>query len=105
MATTQQLPVSRVVNVTVSLAAASAALRNFGSCLILGAADVIDTEERLRSYASIDDVAADFGTSALEYQAAALFFILGCFLFVFGFVLPPPAKAAVAPFCLWAAPA
>lgn len=74
MATTQQLPVSRVVNVTVSLAAASAALRNFGSCLILGTADVIDTAERLRSYASIDDVAADFGTSALEYQAAALFF-------------------------------
>lgn len=68
-----QLPVSGVVNVSVSLTPLAAATRSFGSLLILGASDVIDTTERIRQYSSITDVANDFGTSAPEYKAAALY--------------------------------
>ena len=68
------LPVSGVVNVQVTMSPKAAALRNFGAMLILGSSDVIDTDERIRLYSSIDDVAADFGTSCDEYEAAAAFF-------------------------------
>lgn len=68
------LSVSQIVNVTVSLSPIAAQARNFGSLLILGSSGVINTDERLRQYSSIDEVATDFGTSAPEYAAAALFF-------------------------------
>jgi len=68
------LSVSDVVNVQVSLTPVAAAVRNFGSLLILGSSDIIDVTERRRLYSSIDAVAADFGTSAPEYLAANLFF-------------------------------
>lgn len=68
------LPISRVVNVTVNLGATAAATRNFGAMLVIGATNVIDATERIRSYSSISEVAADFGTSAPEYQAAVIFF-------------------------------
>jgi hypothetical protein len=43
--------------------------------LILGSSSgVIDTVERARSYIGIDEVAADFGTTAAEYLAAVLWF-------------------------------
>lgn len=70
----QGLSVSDVVNVQVVLSPVAAATRNFGSLLILGSSAVIDTNERLRQYSSLDGVAADFGSSAPEYLAAALFF-------------------------------
>ncbi|RHH06048.1 DUF3383 domain-containing protein [Sutterella sp. AM18-8-1] len=72
MATT--LPVSRVVNVAVEMSPTAAALRNFGSCLILGDSDIIDTDERIRLYSSISDIATDFGISSREYLAAQAFF-------------------------------
>lgn len=68
------LPISRVVNVTVNLGATAAATRNFGAMCVIGASNVIDATERIRAYSSIAEVAADFGTAAPEYAAAAVFF-------------------------------
>lgn len=39
----QGLPVSDIVNVTVSMAARAAQTRSFGALLIVGASDVIDS--------------------------------------------------------------
>ena len=74
MAIATTLPVSRVVNVAVEMSPTAAALRNFGSCLILGDSDIIDTDERIRLYSSISDIATDFGVSSREYLAAQAFF-------------------------------
>lgn len=68
------LPVNRIVNVKVQMSPLAAAFRNFGAMLIVGASDVIDVAERIRTYSSVTDVANDFGTSAPEYQAAVAFF-------------------------------
>lgn len=70
----QGLPVSRVVKTTITMAPRAASARNFGALLIVGDSAVIDHHERLRRYAAIDEVAADFGLNAPEYQAAALYF-------------------------------
>ena len=74
MAIATTLPVSRVVNVAVEMSPTAAALRNFGFCLILGDSDIIDTDERIRLYSSISDIATDFGISSREYLAAQAFF-------------------------------
>ncbi len=71
---TQALPITRLVNVQVNLAPAGAQMQNISTLLVLGSSDVIDTVERFRTYLSIADVAADFGTSAPEYLAALLWF-------------------------------
>ncbi len=68
------LPVNRIVDVTIQMSPLAAATRNFGAMLIVGASDVIDTQERVRAYSSVTDIANDFGTSAPEYQAAVAFF-------------------------------
>ncbi|WP_407733285.1 DUF3383 domain-containing protein [Pseudomonas citronellolis] len=68
------LAVSDVVNVQVVMSPKAAATRDFGALLILGSSSVIDTNERIRKYSTLDAVAADFGTSAPEYLAANLFF-------------------------------
>jgi hypothetical protein len=68
------LPISDIVNVTVTLSPPALAVRNFGSLLILGPSNVIDTTQRLRQYSTITQVATDFGTTAPEYYAANLFF-------------------------------
>ena len=68
------LSVNDVVSVSVSLAPTAAQQRNFGSLLILGDSLVIDNVSRMRSYSGLAGVASDFGTSAPEYLAAALFF-------------------------------
>jgi hypothetical protein len=49
-------------------------LRNFGAMCIAGSSDVIDTNERIRQYSTLDGVAQDFGSTAPEYLAADLFF-------------------------------
>ncbi|WP_221931089.1 DUF3383 family protein, partial [Telmatospirillum sp. J64-1] len=71
---TKALSVDRVVKVSINLAPLAAARRNFGALLLLGSSEVIDQGERIRAYAGIDAVAADFGLAAPEYQAAELFF-------------------------------
>lgn len=68
------LPVNRIVNVMIQMSPLAAATRNFGAMLIVGASDVIDTQERIRAYSSVTDIANDFGTSAPEYEAAVAFF-------------------------------
>jgi len=68
------LSLSDVTNVTVQMSPTAASERNFSSLLILGDSNVIDIAERLRLYASGDEVASDFGSSAPEYAAASLFF-------------------------------
>jgi len=68
------LNVNRVVNVTINLAPTAAPVRNFGALLILGSSDVIDTNERLRSYSDLDGGAEDFGTASPEYLAMDAFF-------------------------------
>lgn len=68
------LSVNDVVNVSVLLSPPAAQVRNFGTLLILGDSDVVDTTQRLRLYTSIGGVAGDFGVSTPEYQSAALFF-------------------------------
>lgn len=68
------LSVSRVSNVTVTLSAKAAQGRNFGSMLILGASTVIPISERIREYASADDIGTDFGIASEEYKAALIWF-------------------------------
>ena len=68
------LPVNRIVNVQIQMSPMAAAFRNFGAMLIVGSSDVIDVAERIRAYSSVTEVAADFGTSAPEYDAAVAFF-------------------------------
>lgn len=69
-----QLPISRIVNVSVSLTPAGAQAQSLSNLLLLGTSTVIDTVERFREYATLASVAADFGTSAQEYLAAAKWF-------------------------------
>lgn len=68
------LSVSRLIRTTVSLSPQAAQYANFGTFLILGASNVIDVTSRMRSYTGIDDVLADFGSTAPEYLSAQLFF-------------------------------
>lgn len=68
------LSVSGLVRVTVNLSPLAAAVRSFGTLLVCGDSNVINGLERMRTYLTIDGVAADFGTSAPEYFAAALYF-------------------------------
>lgn len=68
------LSVDDVTKVDISLQPIAVPTRNFGALGILGTSDVIDTNERMRQYSTLDQVAADFGTSAPEWLAADLFF-------------------------------
>ena len=77
------LPISRLINVSVNLSPQAASTQNLSNLMILGSTqitygstvtDVIDTVERYRTYYSIGDIAADFGTTSPEYLAAALWF-------------------------------
>ncbi|MBC8950251.1 DUF3383 domain-containing protein [Xenorhabdus sp. TS4] len=70
----QGLPISSIVNVKINTAPRAASARNFGSLLIVGTSDVINTHERLRYYTDIEGVGADFGMDTPEYQAAALYY-------------------------------
>lgn len=74
MALPQTLPISRLINVSVSLAAQAAQGQNLNALLILGTSTVIDVTTRIRSYTTIAQVATDFGTTAPEYLAAVLWF-------------------------------
>jgi Protein of unknown function (DUF3383) len=69
-----QLPISNLVNVQVLLSPLAIPPNGFGTLLIIGDSLVIDGSNRYRSYSTLAAVATDFGTSAPEYIAAALFF-------------------------------
>lgn len=68
------LPVSRLINVSVSFPTSSVQFLNLAAALIVGQSDVIDTKQRVRSYSSLTAVGADFGTTDPEYLAAETFF-------------------------------
>lgn len=70
----QGLPVSNVVNVDVIMSPRAAAGRNFGALLILGSSTTIPVSERIRLYASAEDIGNDFGIDSPEYQAATVYF-------------------------------
>lgn len=69
-----QLPVSRIVSVSVSLTPAGAQAQSLSNLLLMGTSSIIDTTERSRSYATLTEVATDFGTLAEEYLAASKWF-------------------------------
>ena len=68
------LDVGQIVSVNVFISPLAAANRSFGSLLIVGDSDVIDTHERIRRYDTIEAVGMDFGASAPEYRAAAMYY-------------------------------
>lgn len=70
----QGLSVSRVVDVQVIFAPVAAPLGRFDTLLIMGDSSVLDTGEGVHEYNTIEEVVGDFGTTAPEYYAAALFF-------------------------------
>ena len=70
--TTPSLPISSLINVSVNLSPQAAQAQALNNALVLGGSDVIDVNERIRDYATLDEVATDFGTSAPEYLAAPL---------------------------------
>lgn len=74
MSNLNDLPIARLINVGVNLAPLAAQAQNLSTLLMLGTSDVIGVTERMRTYASLSAVAADFGTSAPEYLAAAAYF-------------------------------
>lgn len=70
----QGLPVSNLVSVQIQLGPSAAQGLNLGSAVIIGDSGVIDTQTRIRSYTSLAAIAVDYGTTAPEYLAAALWF-------------------------------
>lgn len=68
------LPVSRLINVSVNLSPTAASAQNLSTLMLLGSSDVIDPTEGYRTYSQLEDVAADFGTTAPEYLSAVLWF-------------------------------
>jgi len=70
----QGLPVSNLVNVSVSLSQTPAQGQNIDTMLIVGSSNVIDVVQRMRTYTSLNAVAVDFLTTSPEYLAAALWF-------------------------------
>lgn len=68
------LPISRLIRVSVILSPLAAQAQSLNDLLILGSSDVIDVVERIRTYETIDAVATDFGTTSVEYLAAVLWF-------------------------------
>lgn len=70
----QGVPLQNYIAVAVNITPAGASFANFNTLLMLGGSGAIDTEQRYRSYGSIEDVAVDFSTDDPEYGAAAVFF-------------------------------
>lgn len=71
---TQGLPLSDIVNVSVTLEPQATSTRNFGSFLILGDSKVLDNKT-LHLYESLDALATDgFTVDSPEYNAAKVFF-------------------------------
>lgn len=68
------LPVSRLINIGVTLSPSGAVGRNFGDTLIVGDSNVISGLERIRDYGSITDVGADFSITSPEFLGAQVYF-------------------------------
>lgn len=68
------LPVSRIIGVAVVITPAGAQAPQLNTGLVLGTSTVIDTVQRMRSYASLTAVGQDFSGSSQEYLAAVVWF-------------------------------
>lgn len=68
------LPISKLISVSSTLAAAAAQAINFNSLLILGDSNVVNVKDRLRLYSSLTAIGTDFGQNAPEFLAARDFF-------------------------------
>jgi hypothetical protein len=68
------VPVKRIVNVTVNVAAAAPAAPTFSLGLCLGSSTKLPAYNRLRTYDDILGVGADFATTDEEYKFAQLYF-------------------------------
>ena len=70
-----RLDLKPIVKVDVNLALKAAARKGFNAALIVGGADVIPAEERIRMYTSTDAMREDgFDETSAEYRAAKLYF-------------------------------
>lgn len=70
----QTLPVSTYVSVNVVLTPSGAQAQSLNTMMIMADTPVLDPVRRFRSYATLADLAADFGTSGAIYGCAALYF-------------------------------
>jgi hypothetical protein len=68
------IPISEVVNVSVSVAPSAQFQNGFATMLLMGISAVLPIGGRIRSYANLEEVSADFGTTAEEYYAADVYF-------------------------------
>lgn len=68
------LNISRLISVETQITAAGAQGRLFNQALAIGDSNVISGLQRIRNYANLAEVAADFGTTAPEYLAANVYF-------------------------------
>ena len=68
------IPVSNIVDVTISTTPTFPSRGDFGIFNIVGINSVINLAERIRQYSNIDEVAADFSLTDEEYLAASVFF-------------------------------
>jgi hypothetical protein len=68
------IPVKRIVNVTMQVAAMAPAAPTFSRCLCVGSSSRLPTYDRLRLYSDMDGVAADFQSSDEEYRFGTIFF-------------------------------
>src|SRR5712691_9284733 len=69
-----QLSISSLIAVSINLSPLPAQAQNISDLLILGSTDVIDVNERMRTYTTITGVQNDFGAAAPEALAASLWF-------------------------------
>lgn len=69
-----ELDVDDLISTSINLTPGGAQAPNLSTVMVIGDSNVIDTKERYRAYSSLTGVAGDFGTTAPEYLAAAVFF-------------------------------
>jgi frataxin-like iron-binding protein CyaY len=72
--TVQTVDVSDFVNVSVNITPLAIPFANFGLPVFIGDSNVIDINQRYRSYTTIIGVGQDFGNTSPEYLAAEIFF-------------------------------
>lgn len=68
------LPISRYVNVQVSLTTPGIVSPAINSLMIIGSSDIIPPGERARQYANISEVGAEFADDTPEFLAAEIYF-------------------------------
>lgn len=68
------IPISEVVNVSVSVAPSAQFENGFATMLLLGISPVLPIGARIGSFANLEEVEAEFGTTTEEYYAASVYF-------------------------------